>query len=157
MSPAARHPHLTARSMTEAAARVRQPAARAPHAALRRAVRTLARAHRPRPSAFDGVEHWPRDAAPSGPAELRERLARTGEQQAWHAQDAAQEVAQRALARELAVYTRALRADGIGLRRTLAAVSALVREGAAPSLGGDPLAAFVHDAGRDCVTAYLAR
>jgi hypothetical protein len=153
MSSATRRAHRATQSTADAAT-VRPPAARAPHAALLRAARTLARSHLPRPSVFDGAEHWPRDAAPSGPAESRERLAHTGEQQVWLDRDAAQEVAQRALTREVAVYARALHHDGVELRRAIVVVTAVVREVAAALLGSDALGTLVHGAGRDCVMAY---
>jgi hypothetical protein len=142
---------------TADAARVRLPAARAPHAALLRAARTLARSHLPRPSEFDGAEHWPSDAAPSGPAESRERLAHTGEQQIWLDQDAVQQVAQRALTREVVVYARALHRDGFALRPAIVVVTAMVREATAHMLGRDALGTLLHGAGRACVMAYFAK
>ena len=125
----------------------------APHAALREAVLAVAEAHPRGASRFDGADHGPDDAHPSGTAESRERLARTGERQVWMAQDAARHAAETAFAREVAVYARALRRGGVGLRQVLTVVTTLVRDAAAPSLATGPLAAIVHDAGRYCVAA----
>jgi hypothetical protein len=122
-------------------------------AALRRAVLSLTHGHESRAVDYDGPDHWPRDARPSGAAESRERLARTGERQTWVARDEAQA----ALARDVAAYTRSLRDGGMRPKQVLAAITAVVRDAAVPSLAAEPLAAVVHDAGRYCVEAYFAR
>jgi hypothetical protein len=148
MSPAPR----TERS-SDAPDSHRSTALPAQHAALRRTVLALTHAHESRSADFDGTDHWPPDAPPSGTAESRERLAHTGERQIWVAWDAAQT----ALAREVAAYTRTLRDGGMAPRQVLAAITAVVRDAAAPSLAAEALDAFVHDAGRYCVEAYFAR
>jgi hypothetical protein len=86
-------------------------------------------------------------------AESRERLAHTAERRIWRAQDAAQWV----LARDVGAYARALRGVGMTSRQVLAAVVALVREAAAPTVSDAPLDDLVHDAGRYCVGACFAR
>ena len=126
-----------------------------PAAALRQAVVALAQARQHRPSHFDGVDHWPRDAHPSGTAESRERLARSGERQIWMAQNAAQDAAQTTFAREVAAYTRALRRGGFGLKQVLLLVTPVVGPAAAPLPATGPCDAIVHGAGRYCVTAYF--
>ena len=149
MSPARRSVHPQRPSDALAADRSPTPAA---SAALRRSVVALTRAHEVQAADFDGADHWPPDARPSGPAESRERLAHTGERQIWVAHDSART----AFAREVTAYTRVLRDGGMRPRQALATVVAVVREAAAPSLDGAPLDAAVHDAGRHCVEAYFA-
>ena len=109
---------------------------------LGRAVLALLRAQ--------GADAWSTRAGE--PAESRERLAHTGERTIWVREDAAGD----ALAREVGSYTRALRVSGLAARAAVSAVSAVVRETAAPFIGGAPLDAMVHDAGRDCINAYFA-
>jgi hypothetical protein len=109
---------------------------------LGRAVLALLRAQ--------GADAW--SAREGEPAESRERLAHTGERTIWVMQDAAGG----ALALEVGAYTRALRVSGLAARAAVTAVSAVVRETATPFIGGAPLDAMVHDAGRDCINAYFA-
>jgi hypothetical protein len=125
----------------------------APGAGLRRLVVALTRAHGPNASDVERAHRWPPEVDPPGTPESRERLARTGERQLWGAQDAAQA----AFAGEVAAYTRALRDGGMTPRQVLAAVAAVVREAAAPSLAPALLDAMVHDGGRYSVEAFFAR
>jgi len=124
----------------------------AARAALARTVVAVAAAIGATNLVYDGAEHWPSDGAPSGPGESRERLAHTGEQQLWVAEDALHA----ALARDVGAYARALRDGGMTSRQVLIAVADVVREAAASSLGADALDALLHGAGRSSVAAYFA-
>jgi hypothetical protein len=122
-------------------------------AALRRSVAALTRARERRPVDVDGADDWLLDGPLSETAESRERLAHTGERQAWVARDSAES----AFAAAVTAYTRLLRGEGMRPHQALRAVAAVAREAAAPSIDGDRLDAAIHDAGRHCVEAYFAR
>jgi hypothetical protein len=122
-------------------------------AMLRRSATVLSLARESRAGDSDGADHWPPDAHAPDTAESRERLAHTAERLVWVTQDSAE----RAFARDVSAYTRLLRDGGMRPRQAVAAVAAVVREGAAPSLDGERLDAAIHDAGRYCVEAYFAR
>ena len=144
----AQHPHVPT-----AAPPVDPTATFAASAALRRSVVALTHAREPRAVDVDGADQWLLEGPLSETAESRERLAHTGERQAWVARDSAES----AFAREVTAFTRLLRDAGMQPRRVLLTVAAVVREAAAPSLDGDRLDAAIHDAGRHCVEAYFAR
>jgi hypothetical protein len=123
----------------------------AARAALERTVVALTGAIGTTSVASDGAERWPAYVEPSRTPESRERLALTGERHIWMAEDAHRA----ALARDITALTRALRDDGMTSRQAVVMVADVVREAAAPSLGGGPLGALLHDVGRCCVEAYF--
>jgi hypothetical protein len=122
-------------------------------AALQRSAVALGHARRPPAEEVDGTGHWPPAGHLSETVEARERLAHTGERQVWAAQDAVET----AFARAVTAYAHLLRDGGMRPRQVAAAVAAVVRDAATPSLHGNRLDVAIHDAGRYAVEAYFAR